>query len=197
MLIVWISCLVTLARKVVRDHARVRALLWDVKRSVHIVPGEDKVAELMMVNLNVSGQPIFRATGAVDRGQLKSKGNGKLSIRFCADEATIEEVLRTIISVIQLRIYGAVADLYVKHWLIQRKPHAVMESSESMVAPTDVLDIQRQLPTGVQAQYELLFNHEDRVQNLSDEQQLIKMCTDAGFVKTCVPGQYFMTKDAE
>ena len=59
-----------------------------------------------------------------------------------------------------------------------------MESSESMVAPTDVLDIQRQLPTDVQAQYELLFNHEDRVQNLSDEQQLIKMCTDAGFVKT-------------
>ena len=57
-------------------------------------------------------KPIFRATGALDRGQLKSKGNGKLSIRFCADEATIEEVLRTIISVIQLRIYGAVADLY-------------------------------------------------------------------------------------
>ena len=182
-----------MATKVVRDHARVRALLCDVKRSVHLVPGEDRVAELMMVNLNVSGQPIFRATSALNRGQLKSKGNGKLSIRFCADLATIEEMFRTIISVIQLSIYGAVADLYEEFG----KTHAAMESSESMVAPTDVLDIQRQLSTDEQAQGELLFSHEDRVQNLSDEEQLIKMCSDAGFVKTVVPGQLFMKKDAE
>ena len=41
---------------------------------------------------------------------LKSKGGGKLSTQFCADEGTIETVFRTIISVNQLSIYGAVSD---------------------------------------------------------------------------------------
>ena len=44
-------------------------------------------------------------------GMLKIKGGGQLSIHFCADEGTIETVFRTIISVNQLSIYGAVADL--------------------------------------------------------------------------------------
>ena len=49
------------------------------------------------------------------RGTLKSKGGGKLSIHFCADEGTIETVFRTIISVNQLSIYGAVSDFGVKN----------------------------------------------------------------------------------
>ena len=44
------------------------------------------------------------------RGTLKSKGGGKLSIHFCADEGT-ETVFRTNISVNQLSIYGADSDL--------------------------------------------------------------------------------------
>ena len=35
------------------------------------------------------------------------------------------------------------------------------------------------------------------MQNPWNEEQLIKLCTDAGFVKTVAPGQYSMTKDAE
>ena len=58
-----------------------------------------------------SGHPVFRATSLFARGTLKSKGGGKLSIHFCADGVTIETVLRTIISVNQLSIYGAVSDL--------------------------------------------------------------------------------------
>ena len=55
-----------------------------------------------------------------------------------------------------------------------------MESSESMVAPTGLFNIQRSLPTDEQEQGDLLLN-----------------LSDAGFVQTFVPGQYFMTKDAE
>ena len=54
-----------------------------------------------------SGHPVLRSTSPLSRGVLKSKGGGKLSIHFCADEGTIETVFRTIISVNQLRIYGA------------------------------------------------------------------------------------------
>ena len=64
----------------------------------------DRVAELMMIKFSESGHPVFRATSPLSRGTLKSKGGGKLSIHFCADEGTIETVFRTIISVNQLSI---------------------------------------------------------------------------------------------
>ena len=75
-------------------------------------PGEwDKLTEKMMVTFAESGHPVFRATSPLSRGTLKSKGGGKLSIHYCADVDTIETVFRTIISVHQLSIYGAVSDL--------------------------------------------------------------------------------------
>ena len=37
-----------------------------------------------------SGHPVFRATSPLSRGQLKSKGGGKLSIHFCAVGDTME-----------------------------------------------------------------------------------------------------------
>ena len=66
-----------------------------------------------------------------------------------------------------------------------------------MVKSTDLLNIQRPLQTNEQAQSNLMQNHKDRVNNLSDEKQLIKLCKDARFVKTIATGQYFMTNDAE
>ena len=70
----------------------------------------DRAAELMMKKFSESGHPVFRATSPLSRGTLKSNG-GKLSIHFFADEGTIETVFRTIVSVNQLSIYGAVSDL--------------------------------------------------------------------------------------
>ena len=69
----------------------------------------NRVAELMMSKFGESGHPVFRATIPLSRGTLKSKGGGKLSMPFCAD--AIETVFRTLISVNQLSIYGAVSDL--------------------------------------------------------------------------------------
>ena len=71
----------------------------------------DRVAELMMIKFAESGHPVFRATSPLSPGTLKSRGGGKLSIHFCADGRTIQTVFRTIISVNQLSIYGAVSHL--------------------------------------------------------------------------------------
>ena len=71
----------------------------------------DKVAELMMLEFGESKHPVFRSTSPLSRGVLKSNGGGKLSIHFCAGDGTIETVFRTIVSVNQLSIYGAVSDL--------------------------------------------------------------------------------------
>ena len=71
----------------------------------------DEVAENMMINSAESGHPIFRASSASKRGELKSKGKGMKSIHFNGSDETIELILRTVISVNQLSVYGAVADL--------------------------------------------------------------------------------------
>ena len=49
-----------------------------------------KLAEKMLIEFPESGCPIFCATTPLSRGQLKSKGHGKLSIHFAAVQETIE-----------------------------------------------------------------------------------------------------------
>ena len=68
----------------------------------------DHIADEMLLEFAESGHPIFRATTPC---QLKSKGHGKLSIHCTADYPTIETFFRIIISVNQLFIYGAVANI--------------------------------------------------------------------------------------
>ena len=50
----------------------------------------DNMAERMMLEFTESGHPIFRATSPLSRGQLKSKGHGKLSFHFATNQETIE-----------------------------------------------------------------------------------------------------------
>ena len=69
----------------------------------------DHIAEDMLLEFAESGHPTFRATTSLSRGQLKSKGHGKLSIHFAADEHTKDTMFRIILSVNQLSIYGAMA----------------------------------------------------------------------------------------
>ena len=52
----------------------------------------DNLAEKMLLEFAESGCPIFRATTPLSRGQLKSKGHGKLSIHFAAVQETIETI---------------------------------------------------------------------------------------------------------
>ena len=47
------------------------------------------------------------------------------------------------------------------------------------------------------AQEDFLQKYQERVERLSQPDQLIKICTDAGFLKTVEVGQYFMTKHTD
>ena len=71
----------------------------------------DTMAEKMMLEFVESAHPILRATSPLSRGQLKSKGGGKLSIHYCANQDTITTVFFTISSVNQLSLHGAVAEM--------------------------------------------------------------------------------------
>ena len=69
------------------------------------------IAEEMLLEFAESGHLTFRATTPLSRGQLKSKGRGKLSIHFAADDFTIDTIFRIILSVNQRIVYVAVAAL--------------------------------------------------------------------------------------
>ena len=79
-----------------------------LQRIVHKEPW-DHIAEDMLLEFAESGHPIFRTTTPLSRGHLKSKGRGKLSIHFTADQDTVGTIYRIILSVNQLSVYGAVA----------------------------------------------------------------------------------------
>ena len=65
----------------------------------------------MLVEFAESGCAIFRAATPLSRGQLKSKGHGKLSIHFAADQETIETIFHIIVAANQFSPYGAVANM--------------------------------------------------------------------------------------
>ena len=71
----------------------------------------DKVADIMMINFSECGHPVFRRSSAFERGDLKSRGKGQLSVHFNGNDETVEVILRTVFSVNQLCFYGAVADM--------------------------------------------------------------------------------------
>ena len=64
-----------------------------------------------MINFSESGHPVLRGSSAFERGDLKSKGKGRSTVHSNGSDETIEVILRTTISVNQLGIYGAVADM--------------------------------------------------------------------------------------
>ena len=73
--------------------------------------GSEKKWEKMMLTFSENGHPVFRAASPSSRGKLKSRGGGKLSIHYCAGLETIQTVCRTITSVNQLSLYGAVSEM--------------------------------------------------------------------------------------
>ena len=94
------------------------------------------MAEKMMVTLAESGHPVFRATSPLSRGQLKNKGGVKLSIHYCANQDTITTVFRTITSVNQLSLYGAITEMCEEYETFHdrtEKPAVGGQSSSSFV----------------------------------------------------------------
>ena len=57
------------------------------------------------------GHPVFRGSSALERGDLQIKGKDKTTIHFNGSDKTVKVILRTIISVNELSVYGAVADM--------------------------------------------------------------------------------------
>ena len=139
---------------------------------------------------------VFRATSPLSRGVLKSKGGGKLSIHYCANQDTITTVFRTITSVNQLSLYGAVAEMceeYESFHDRRVKPVVGGQSGSSFVP--SVIKTNMPLNDDLANEEYLLQRYRARIGKLSQQDKLSKFCMDAGFLNVVEIGQYFMTKD--
>ena len=155
----------------------------------------DNLAEKMLVEFAESGCPIFRATTPLSRGQLRSKGHGKLSIHYCADQKTIETIFRIIAFANQLSLYGAVANMceeYESHPDRSGQLDVLMGQSIVLSEIKAEVRLQNEIPSHQNA---LLQQYEERIKFLSQGNKVSKFCMDAGFVHVVEVGQYFMTKD--
>ena len=61
----------------------------------------NRSAEMMMLTLRGNGNPAFRATSAMDRGLLKSKKGGKLSIHYNGDLSHAELVDMPVLQILE------------------------------------------------------------------------------------------------
>ena len=136
----------------------------------------------------------FRATTPLSRCKLRSEGHGKLSIHFAADDFTIDTIYRIILSVNQLSVYGAVANMCEEcESLHDRSGRLDKAMGQSIVlsAIKEVLLENDDQPN----QHLLLQQYGERIEKLSQQDKVCKFCMDAGFLSVVEIGQYFMTKD--
>ena len=155
----------------------------------------DNIADEMLLEFAESGHPIFRATTPLSRGTLKSKGRGKLSFHFAADQDTIDTIYRIILSVNQLSIYGAVATIceeFESHQDGSGEPDVLMGQSIVIGEIKAEVLLQNENPMNHQILWQ---QYIERIESLSPESKVSKFCKEAGFMRVVEVGQYFVTKD--
>ena len=118
-----------------------------------------------------SGCPIFRATNPLSRGQLKSKGHGKLSVHYAADLETIETIFRIIVSAYQLSLHGAIAEICDEYESLHERtgrPVVMGQSSSSLVL--SVINTKVLLDCDDPANQDLLLQqYGERIEKLSQQ----------------------------
>ena len=155
----------------------------------------DNIAEEMLLEFAESGHPTFRATTPLSRGQLKSKGHGKLSIHFAADEFTIDTIYRIILSVNQLSVYGAVAAIFEEfesHQDGSGEPEILMGQSIVLGEIKAEAPLQNEDSMNDQILWQ---QYVQRIESLSPESKVSRFCKEAGFMRVVEVGQHFVTKD--
>ena len=150
-----------------------------------------RAAEEMMNTYVAIWHPVLRGTSLLSRGPLKSNGGGKTSIHFNAEPDTAELLLRSVVSVYQFSFYGAVAD-----WCEElsqrdedhpssgtgRRPVAEVTGDQARQVPSEGVSSLTNGPLWSQRARQ----HDEKIDNLSEDLQFTKACADAGFTRKCL-----------
>ena len=124
----------------------------------------------------------------------------KSSIHYCADLETIETIFRIIVScksAQSLRSSRRNVVKSTKPFMIRTGQPVVRGQSSSSFVPS-VIKTEAPLDCDDLAHKDLLLQqYGERIEKLSQQDKLSKICTDAGFLTVVEIGQYSMTKDTE
>ena len=121
-----------------------------------------------------------------------------MSIHYAADLETVETIFRIIVCAIQLSLYGAVAEICEEYDSLHERtgrPVVMGQSSSSLVLSVIKTEVPLDCDDPMNQDL-LLQQYGERIEKFPQPDQSIKVCTDAGFLKTVEVGQYFMTKDS-
>ena len=131
----------------------------------------------------------------MSRGALKSKGRGKLSIHFAADQDTIDTIYRIILSVNQLSIYGAVAAIceeFENHQDGLREPQNLTGQPIVLGEVKAEAPLQNENPMNDQIIWQ---QYIQQVESLSPENKVSKFCKEAGFMRVVEVGTIFRDQE--
>ena len=119
-----------------------------------------------------------------------------LSIHFCANEGTIETVFRTIISVNQLSIYGAVSDLCEesKFCHVRTGRHVLVGQSDPLCVPSEM---KTHTHLRLMILRKKIYCKSTKNERISCHNKIVGLnfVLMQDFLNTVDVGQYFMTKD--
>ena len=155
----------------------------------------DNIAEEMLLEFAESGHRTFCPTTPLSKGFLKSKGRGKLSVHFAADQDTIDSIYRIILSVNQLSVYGAVAAIceeFEGHQDRSGQPVILVGRSIFLGEVKAQTPLHNENPMNDQMIWQ---QYIQQVESRSPENKVSKFCKEAGFMRVVEVGQYFVTKD--
>ena len=142
-----------------------------------------------MQNFQRSGHPAFHCTSTLERGQLRNKGGGRTTIHFTASDDNVQLLLKMVITVNQLSLNGAVADLIQELSVDERasgKPVALDQMEQEILSQPLLAEVQ----ANEELQGNLLQNYERRFENISQDQKLSKLCSEAS-LNLIEVGQFF------
>ena len=151
----------------------------------------NRTAGKMLQNFKDSGHPIFRCTSPLERGQARSKGGGKTTVHFNGSTENIE-LLQMVISVNQLSLCGAAADMIEELPIGRRalvKPVASDQLDKQEILTQPPL---AELQANEERQENLLQVYEERFEKLSEDQKLSRLCSEAG-LRSVEVGQFFFS----
>ena len=133
------------------------------------------------------------------RGALKRKRGARPSIHYNADPATAQLLFRIVISINQISVYGAVADM-CEELAQQISDHSssstgnpvakVNKESEYKVAPTVVSILTNPPLINAPVHGDLLRSHNERFEHLPEDIQVIQVFANIGFIRKVSLGQF-------
>ena len=137
---------------------------------------------------DISGNPIFRCTRALERGQFRSKEEVKEK-HFTACEENVQLLLKMVMSVNQLSFYGAIADMIqglLEDQVAPGRPVASDQKEQKILIQLPIAEV----PSNEERQGNLLQDYEQRFERLLEDQKLSELGSEAGLILAEV-GKFF------